>query len=39
MKTFIKSFKLIQAGFLLGIAFTCWVLGEEESNNKETANA
>ncbi|MFN7318213.1 MAG: hypothetical protein ACK5S6_01775 [bacterium] len=33
MKSFIKSLRLINAGFLLGIAFTCWVLGENE--NKE----
>ena len=30
MKSFIKSLRLINAGFLLGIAFTCWALGENE---------
>lgn len=42
MKSFIKSLRLLNAGFLLGIAFTMWLMGEEEnkknvdwaSNNK-----
>jgi hypothetical protein len=36
MKTLFKSLRLINAGFLLGIAFTCWALGEtDEKENKE----
>lgn len=30
MRNFIKSLRLINAGFLLGIAFMAWVMGEEE---------
>lgn len=30
MRTFIRSIRLINAGFLLGIAFTMWIMGEEE---------
>lgn len=35
MKSFIKSLRLINAGFLLGIAFTMWIIGEEETKNKK----
>lgn len=34
MRTFIRSIRLINAGFLLGIAFTCWILGEEDKKKK-----
>jgi len=36
MKSLFKSLRLINAGFLLGIAFTCWALGEaDEKENEE----
>ena len=35
MKSFIKSLRLVYAGFLLGAAFMVWVLGEEENKKKD----
>lgn len=35
MKKLIKSLRLINTGFLLGMAFTCWVLGEEDKKKKK----
>ena len=35
MKSFIKTIRLLNAGFLLGIAFTMWIMGDEEKE-KET---
>lgn len=35
MKSFIKSVKLIYAGFLLGIAFMAWLMGDEEEKKKD----
>ena len=35
MKSFIKSLRLINAGFLLGIAFTCWILGEDDDRREK----
>ena len=36
MKTFIRSFKLIQAGFLLGTFFWMWVMSEEEKKKSNS---
>lgn len=40
MKAFIKSLRLINAGFLLGVAFFMWVYSEEidESARKRELN-
>lgn len=38
MKSIMKSFKLIQAGFLLGTLFWMWV-ESEENKKKEAINA
>lgn len=35
MKSIFKSLRLINAGFLLGIAFTCWALGETDEKKKK----
>lgn len=34
MKSFIKTMRLLNAGFLLGVAFTMWIMGEEENKKK-----
>jgi len=36
MRAFIRSVKLINAGFLLGTAFWLWVMSEDEKKKKDT---
>jgi hypothetical protein len=35
MKNFIKTLRILNTGILLGMAFTIWVLGEDEKEEKE----
>ncbi len=41
MKTLFKTFRILNTGILLGMAFTIWMLGEEkeEKSNPELTDA